>query len=102
MAFEISAAARYQNGKGELLRFRNGLRAGRADTSGIGMAALVAGLVLIGHIHVSHPASVTCALPRDVAETAPEGKEPSIRTIWKIGESTEQVAEKLEQAFKTI
>ena len=76
-----------------MLRFRNGIRAGRADASGLGTAALVAGLILVGHIHVSRPASITCTMAQDVAEIIPDGTDPSVHTVWKIGDDIEEVVE---------
>ena len=96
MRLEVSAATRYPAGKGELLRFHNGVRVGKADTSGLGSTALTAGLLLVGHVHYSRPAALSVTLPASVAEEAPPSQEPAVEILWKLGEFVDDVGSKLE------
>jgi hypothetical protein len=96
---EVAAATKYSQGKGQLLRFRNGLRASKADTSGLGGAALTVALLMVGHVHYRKPASITCTLPTGVAETLPPGIQPAISVVWKPGDPTEDFQQRFNNAF---
>jgi hypothetical protein len=80
--FEVAAATNYPQGRGALLRFRNGVRVGKADSSGMGSAAVAIGLLAVGVISISRPASTTLLLPSGVAEAIPPSARPDMRTLW--------------------
>jgi len=81
VAFEIACATRYPQGRGKLLRYREGLRAG---TPGSGRrAAATAGLLLVGVVSVSRPATFTFKLPTGIAEETPPGIEPVVEILYR-------------------
>jgi hypothetical protein len=81
VAFEIACATRFAQGRGKLLRYREGLRAGTPG-SGRNVAA-TAGLLLVGVVSVSRPATVTFTLPTGVAEQTPAGIEPVVEIVYR-------------------
>lgn len=80
VACEIACATHYPQGRGKLLRYREGLRAG-VPGSGRNVAA-TAGLLLVGVVSVSRPATVTLTLPTGVAEQIPPGLEPVAEILF--------------------
>jgi hypothetical protein len=100
MRFDVSGATRYPAGSGKLLRFKNGLRVGKADASGLGTAAAAIGLAAVGVISVKRPAGITFPLPTGVAEDGADSIEPTVETVWKPGDPTEDVRERLRQAIE--
>ena len=96
--FEVTAVTDYPDGSGALLRFRNGKRVGRAEKSPLAPVAVTAGLLAVGVIHHQKPASVTLALPSNVAEVAPQ-QEPIAYAMWQPGDPVENVKATLEQTL---
>ena len=82
LVFEVAAATQFPQGAGRLLRFKNGLRVGKANSSGLGTAALTIGLLAVGVISVSNPATMTIPLPGGVAESIPSHLQPDIHILW--------------------
>jgi hypothetical protein len=73
--FNVGGATKYSEGRGKLLRFREGVRVlppkGIADYLVTGLAALA------GEIHISGEASFSMTFPRDVAEEVGEAQRPT-------------------------
>jgi hypothetical protein len=89
MSFEIAADTKYRAGRGELLRWREGVRVGATRELKTGHQ-LASGLVmlLLGHFHTSRPAVVTIALPRDVAENGSEPGAGATEILWSLDAPT--------------
>jgi hypothetical protein len=85
--FEVGASVEYPEGRGNRLRFRDGVfvRANSNFGNAFGTALTVAG-ALGGAIVFSSPATVEISLPPNVAETVPTGQTRS-HVIWKLGDS---------------
>jgi hypothetical protein len=96
--FDVAAATSYPGGRGALLRFKNGLRVGKADTSNLGSTVLTASLLLIGHVHYHRPARITFNLPQGVVEEAPP-IEPTVEALWQPGDRAEDMAGRLRRAL---
>lgn len=86
-SFEVGASVEYPQGKGQRLRFRDGvfLRANTNFGNSFGTTLTVAG-ALGGAIVLSTPATATIPLPTDVAEELPSNSESRIKVIWKLGD----------------
>lgn len=71
--FEVAANASYPAGRGKLVRFRDGVRAGGVGSVGGDAlrAAAKGGLLLVGAIWISRPASLKMVLPSGVGEESP-------------------------------
>jgi len=100
--FEVAAATKYLEGRGELLRFRNGLRAGKADTSGLGSLTTTFCLLALGHVHVTRPATVKFTPPVGVAEEVLPSQESTVEILWKPGDAVEHVADSLRDILAGI
>ena len=81
MRYEIAARTKYPAGSGRMLRFREGLRVG-SHQHALGHAAKTLGLLAVGVISYSRPASITVALPAHVAETAPPEATVQTELLW--------------------
>jgi hypothetical protein len=79
---EVSAATTYPGGAGKLLRFREGLRVGKAGGEAMRTAAS-AGLLVAGVITVGRPATIRFQLPPNVAAEVPPGLEPVFQILWR-------------------
>ena len=86
-SFEIGASVEYPQGKGQRLRFHDGvfLRTNTKFDNSFGTALTVVS-ALTGQIALSTPATATIALPTDVAEMLPDNSQPRMKTLWKLGE----------------
>lgn len=86
-SFEVGAAVEYPDGKGQRLRYRDGifLRTNTNFGSAFGAAVKVLG-AMSGHIVLSKPASVTISLPTEVAEVVSSDAVSEIKTLWKLGD----------------
>lgn len=99
--FEVAAATKYRGGRGQLLRFRNGMRVGKANSSGLGAAVVAAAVVTAmsaGSVLHSTPASIAIDLAQPVSEETPQ-QDPVARTLWRPGDSADNVAAQLQQAL---
>lgn len=86
-SFEAGASVDYPKGKGQRLRFHDGvfLRTNTKFGNTVGTALTIAGAAS-GSIVLSRPATVTVALPNDVSEDPPDNLVPEIVTLWKMGD----------------
>lgn len=85
--FEVGASVDYPEGRGRMLRFRDGL-ALRGDSDfgdAFGTAVSVAG-ALVGTFVLSSPATITLRLPTGVAEELPAHGASQIKTLWQLGD----------------
>ncbi len=81
--FELMAAARFPEGKGKMLRYRDGLPVGKRHHSGLD-TAVTALSVLALHPHFSHAATFKLKLPAGVAaEAVGEVKQ---QILWRPGD----------------
>jgi hypothetical protein len=85
--FEVGASVEYPDGKGERLRFCDGIfiRSNAKFGKGFSTALALAGAVS-GNIVLTTPATTDVPLPTGVAEELPEGIEPEIATKWRLGD----------------
>ena len=85
--FEVGASVDYPEGKGQMLRFRDGLalRSNANFGNNFRTALTVAG-ALGGGIVLYKPASMTVSLPSGAAEEVPEDRKPQVTTLWKLGD----------------
>lgn len=86
-SFEVGASVNYPDGKGQRLRFRDGVFI-RSNTNfgySFGTALTVAGAAT-GSIVLLKPATVTVKLPVGVTEDIPDNIVPEINTLWKMGD----------------
>lgn len=97
--FELAAATAYPTGKGKLLRFRNGLRVGKADASGLGSLSTTVGLLAIGVVRWTKPATISLAPPIGAAEAVDQTTKPSVQILWRPGEPREKVTNNLHRAL---
>jgi hypothetical protein len=86
-SFEVGASVDRPSGRGRTLRFRDGttLRANSDFGNAFGTTLTVAGALTAQIMYRSH-ATTAIELPREVAPTIPAGREPEIRTLWKLGD----------------
>ncbi len=85
--FEIGAKVKYPDGRGKLLRFKEGSPVG---TLAIGIteevARLVVGLAYGGLSSIYQPGRCPVVLPEDVATELPDDLIPSTETLWRLGD----------------
>jgi hypothetical protein len=83
--FRVGADTKYSKGRGEMLRFRNGIRVGSIDMLAVGSQVAATILMLfLGLIYVSSPAYVTVTLPADAGEKRRDPARQGIREIlWE-------------------
>ena len=82
MTFELGAGVKYPDGRGELLRFRGGVRAGSTCDTSAGGQLLAAVLALpLGLLGSSTAATATLTLPQGLSSNADDGGEFS-EIIW--------------------
>ena len=86
-SFEVGASVNYPDGKGQRLRFRDGvfIRSNTNFGTSFGTALTIAGAAT-GSIVLSKPATATVELPVGVTEEIPDNLEPEIKTLWKMGD----------------
>ena len=86
-SFEVGASVDYPEGKGQRLRFHDGvfLRANTKFGGSFGTALTVAGAAT-GSIVLSKPATATVDLPVGVTEDIPDNLIPEIKTLWQLGD----------------
>jgi hypothetical protein len=81
MRFEVGCEISYPTGRGKTLRYREGLSVG-SPGGGLG-AVETAALLLVGIHYISHPASLSLALPSGVVEAIPAELGPTRETLWQ-------------------
>lgn len=91
LQFEVGAAAEFPDGKGQRLRFDDGvfLRTGTDFVNSIGTAnAIVSSLnifgLLMGSMNSTNPAFAIISLPKGVAEHVPDQRVPEVQTLWQL------------------
>lgn len=86
-SFEVGASVDYPDGKGNRLRFHDGLflRANTNFGDAFTTALTVAGL-FTGSIVISTPATVKVDLPANVATEIPVKLAPEVNTLWRLGD----------------
>jgi hypothetical protein len=87
MTFEVGASVDYPDGKGRVLRFRDGivLRTNSNFGNAFGTSLAVAGL-LTGQLVLATPATITLELPAEVAEDVPADRPVEVQTFWRLGD----------------
>jgi hypothetical protein len=88
--FEVRAETTYPNGKGKMLRFRDGRRTSNRYKSGADTALTIASAAT-GHMHIKNPATFRCRLPKNVAPQAVGVI--SQRIIWQPANDDMQVGQ---------
>ncbi len=83
--FELIAVSHFPDGKGEMLRFRDGMRVGKHQKS-IADTAITALSVIALHPHFTHPATFKIKLPNDVKVDATG--EASQKILWRLDDQT--------------
>lgn len=86
-SFDVSANVEYPFGHGRMLRFRDGMRVGKAGVDGFRLALTVAAAAT-GHIHISRPARVSLMFPTGTAEATPTEASIHRRTLWSLHDPT--------------
>ena len=94
-SFEVVAGVQYPDGKGNRIRFFDGISI--PGRSSFGTAARTAATVIGaagGSISLSKPATVTVELPQQVADEIPDMMPTEVVTIWKLDEPTSTDSER--------
>ncbi|MCK9461481.1 MAG: hypothetical protein M0R80_17765 [Proteobacteria bacterium] len=78
----VSADVDYPEGKGKLIRFRDGMTTGAIR----GKIDLIIDAIGPFVLQSYKPASLKLVLPKDVAAAVPDGCKPKVETLWQIGE----------------
>ena len=79
---DVAAKARYPNGRGKLMRYREGIRAG-VPGSDVGRAALMLGAAAVGSLYLSEPAHWRVRLPTGLPEFDPTGETATTEILWR-------------------
>lgn len=90
-SFEVAAVVHYPDGRGALLRFRNGLRVAGRQKSGLD-TALMATAALAGHLHYHRAARFTAQLPSNVLTALPPEPAPTPLILWMPDQCVERDA----------
>ena len=80
--FDTACRARYPQGRGRLLRFREGARTG-VPGSDLGAAAMALGAAAVGSLYISRPARWRVRLPKGVADGVMPGAIASTEILWR-------------------
>jgi hypothetical protein len=80
--FQVAASCSYPSGRGKLMRFRDGMRVGTPGGGAVN-AAVTGGLLLIGVIHISKPASISFVLPSGITRPGPHNIPVVHKTLWR-------------------
>jgi len=85
--FEVGASVEYPEGRGRMLRFRDGqvLRTNATFGNAFGTTLAIAG-VLAGKVVLTKPATTTLRLPSSVAEEIRHEVRPVVKTLWRLGD----------------
>jgi len=87
---DIGASVRWPHGKGEMLRFRDGMPTRGPKLDAFQVTTTVAG-ALGGMIVLHTPARCRIRLPANVAESVPDDSPIEFRTLWRPGDAIEMV-----------
>ncbi len=83
--WNVAAKSKYPNGRGQLLRLRDGLRVGTEAKIGAGRK-LLRFVGALGHFHSEKPAGITIQFP-DQAFVSSQTSKWNQETIWKLGDA---------------
>lgn len=83
---DVGASVKYPEGRGQILRFRDGMRVGKHNFHNAASVHLAVTLLTLGQVRLSKPATLTFTLPTDVAENLPGPIEPRIDHSWRLGD----------------
>ena len=86
VSFDVGASVSYPQGRGRILRFKDGTRVGKASFSSPGGAALTLAGMFAGQVVMSRPASVKLALPVGVRQELPDDTPVQVETFWQLGD----------------
>lgn len=86
-SFEVGASVSYPEGKGERVRFHDGvfLRSNSNFSSSFNTAVTVAGAAG-GSLILTRPATIKVELPDNVAEEIDDTIEPETKLLWQLGD----------------
>jgi len=93
VSFDVGAAVRYPEGRGKMLRYREGLTVGTAKFSSYGGQALTLAGLFVGAAIISRAARATVLLPVGVKEELPEDTPVEIEALWKLGDPQDVAVE---------
>lgn len=85
VSLSLYAGVKYPNGRGALLRYRDGLRVGAVGTDAWREGLQIAG-ALGGALVISRPARIKFALPSGVSASRQDTITADTKTIWKLGD----------------
>lgn len=85
VSLSLYAGAKYPNGRGALLRYRDGLRVGAVGTDAWREGLQIAG-ALGGALVISRPARIKFTLPSGVSASRQDAITADTKTIWKLGD----------------
>lgn len=85
VSLSLYAGVKYPNGRGKLLRYKDGIRVGAVGTNvwreGLQIAGAIGGALVI-----SRPARIKFTLPAGVSTFKQEAISAETKTIWKLGD----------------
>jgi hypothetical protein len=85
-SLSLYAGVKYPNGRGTLLRFKDGMRVGAIGTDVWREGLQIAG-ALGGAAVISRPARIKFTLPSGVSASKQESISAETKTIWKLGDT---------------
>lgn len=85
VSLSVYGGVKYPNGRGRLLRYRDGLRVGSVGTDVWREGLQIAG-ALGGALVVSRPARIKLMLPSGISASRQETIVADTKTIWKLGD----------------
>jgi len=85
VSLSLYAGVRYPDGRGTLLRYRDGLRVGAVGTDAWREGLQIAGAIG-GALVISRPARIKLTLPSGVSASKQEVIVADTKTIWKLGD----------------
>lgn len=85
VSLSVYAGVKYPNGRGRLLRYRDGMRVGAVGADIWREGLMIAG-ALGGALIVSRPARIKLGLPSGVSSSRSDTIAAHTKTIWKLGD----------------
>ena len=85
ISLSLYAGVKYPNGRGGLLRYRDGMRVGSVSTDVWREGLQIAGAV-VGALVISRPARINIILPKDVISEMQDSIIAETKVIWKLGD----------------
>ncbi|WP_148593773.1 hypothetical protein [Aquisphaera giovannonii] len=81
-SLDVAASTEYPTGRGRMIRFRDGVRVGKA-TSSLWPNVLTVAAAATGTFYLSRPARLKFRLPKGVNEAVPEDARIRVETLWR-------------------